>query len=159
MTTNSSTGHHVLWSVTKDTIWYQQPITTNRSYHVKRVEHPVSPVTVHTVVKVSRMILYNVLSQIRTLFWRHWMFLGGFKHCFLYDKFFIIFCILAITCPRNDSAISPANGVALCSSSNHEYQTVCTTDCNSGYTTSEVQRTECQSNKQWSNTLAGCEGT
>lgn len=53
----------------------------------------------------------------------------------------------------------PANGIAVCTTSDYSYQTTCYTRCDDGYSSLEEQKTtECLSNKQWSHVLPGCKG-
>ncbi|XP_056020419.1 serine-rich adhesin for platelets-like isoform X3 [Ostrea edulis] len=63
----------------------------------------------------------------------------------------------AITCPANASALNPENGQAVCTHSNHKYDSACITQCNSGYSLSSSQLfTFCQFDKQWSSALPNC---
>lgn len=66
----------------------------------------------------------------------------------------------AIKCHRDDSALKPANGMAVCTTTDYSYQTTCYTRCDDGYSSFEEQKTtECLSNKQWSHVLPGCKDT
>lgn len=65
----------------------------------------------------------------------------------------------AIKCHKEDSALKPKNGIAVCTTSDYSYQTTCYTRCDDGYSNFEDQNTtECLSNKQWSHVLPGCKG-
>jgi hypothetical protein len=68
---------------------------------------------------------------------------------------FLILYVSAIMCP---TALSPANGKTVCSSSNHTFQTICSTYCKNGHTAVH-EHTECQSDGQWSHGLPACIGT
>lgn len=66
----------------------------------------------------------------------------------------------AIKCHKEDSALKPKNGIAVCTTSDYSYQTTCYTRCDDGYSNFEDQKTtECLSNKQWSHVLPGCKDT
>lgn len=66
----------------------------------------------------------------------------------------------AIKCRGDDSALKPANGIAVCSPLDYSYQTSCYTQCDDGYSRLEAQKTTvCLSNKQWSDALPGCKDT
>lgn len=63
----------------------------------------------------------------------------------------------AIKCQGNDSALKPADGLAVCTTSDYSYQTTCITRCYDGYSIiGERKPTECLSNKNWSRVLLGC---
>ncbi|XP_061173457.1 sushi, von Willebrand factor type A, EGF and pentraxin domain-containing protein 1-like [Saccostrea echinata] len=62
-----------------------------------------------------------------------------------------------ITCAANSSALEPLNGAAVCTHSNHKYDSSCVTQCISGYSqTSGIIFSTCQEDTTWSTDLPDC---